>query len=513
MKLNRRGYIAVEIILASIVSITIAVFLIDITIRLVNRTDNNYIDTIFVSDKALLTKNIKEEIENDISNKGVIDSISCSNSNCNIIFNDRSSKELSIEGNKVTYGSYTKEVDKRLGGEVKVNSSISDDNKYIIINITFTNIFDDSDYSVIVPISNIESKCNEEITSTPIAEYITNLYKNASKSTVTNNSITYNYTSGESLMNDRLGGTTTSLDGGNIRYYGASPNNYIYFNCTDYSNQTSDTCELWRIIGVFDGRVKIIRNNPIGGYSWDTSDANINDGLGVNEWSQADLMKLLNPGYESELVGGSLYYNSKSGKCYRDASNSSTSCDFTSSGIKNDETKNKIATTTWYTGGYDIFGYNNPVYSNEIYKSERASSLFSGTTCSGGTCNDGITRKASWNGKVAVPYPSDYGYATDFDKCSKGLNEYDDSTNSYACRNNDWIYELFFNRAYKSHVHLLNPSNACSYHNWGVSNEGDVDSGWVNKNKLDVYPTLFLNSDEVRDECSDGTIDNPYRIK
>lgn len=119
MKLNRRGYIAVEIILASIVSITIAVFLIDITIRLVNRTDNNYIDTIFVSDKALLTKNIKEEIENDISNKGVIDSISCSNSKCSINFKD-GSKELSIEGNKVKYGSYTKEVDKRLGGVVKL---------------------------------------------------------------------------------------------------------------------------------------------------------------------------------------------------------------------------------------------------------------------------------------------------------------------------------------------------------------------------------------------------------
>ena len=506
MKLNRRGYVAIEVILASIVSITIAVFLIDITVRLVSRTDNNYTDTIFASDKALLTKNIKEEIENDISNKGVIDSISCSNFNCNITFNDRSSKELSIEGNTITYGSYTKEVDKRLGGEVKVNSSISDDKKYVTINITFTNIFDDSDYSVIVPISNIKPKCNEEITSTPIAEYISNLYKNASKSTVTNNSITYNYASSESLMNDRLGGTTTSLDGGNIRYYGASPNNYIYFNCTDYSNQTSDTCELWRIIGVFDGKVKIIRNNPIGGYSWDTSDANINDGLGVNEWSQADLMKLLNPGYESESVGGSLYYNSDKGNCYVERENKIGTCDFTNTGIKSDETKNKIATTTWYTGGYDIFFHDNPVYSNEIYGYERGATLVSSPS-------DGITRNASWNGKVAVPYPSDYGYATDFDKCSKCLNEYDDSTNSYACRNNDWIYELFFNRAYKSHVHLLNPSNADYDQNWGVINDGVVTSGWASMSPLDVYPTLFLNSDEVRDECSDGTIDNPYRIK
>ena len=60
--------------------------------------------------------------------------------------------------------------------------------------------------------------------------YITNLYENATKTTVTNNSITYQYDTKNSLMKDI---------GGNIRYYGASPNNYIYFNCSDYSNQSS----------------------------------------------------------------------------------------------------------------------------------------------------------------------------------------------------------------------------------------------------------------------------------
>ena len=97
------------------------------------------------------------------------------------------------------------------------------------------------------------------VLNTPLgnaAEYITNLYTNAEKATVTNNSITYNAAPSVSLMNDKLGGTTTDLDGGNIRYYGASPNNYIYFNSSDYSNQTSSTCETWRIIGVFDGKLK-----------------------------------------------------------------------------------------------------------------------------------------------------------------------------------------------------------------------------------------------------------------
>ena len=38
-----------------------------------------------------------------------------------------------------------------------------------------------------------------------------------------------------------------------IRYYGANPNNYVSFNN-----------ELWRIIGVIDGKIKIIRNESIG---------------------------------------------------------------------------------------------------------------------------------------------------------------------------------------------------------------------------------------------------------
>ena len=166
------------------------------------------------------------------------------------------------------------------------------------------------------------------------AEYITKLYTTASKTTATNSGITYNYaniydtdsddnTNG-GLMNDRLGGTTTSLDGGNIRYYGASPNNYIYFNCSDYSNQTSSTCETWRIIGVFNGKLKLIRGSQIGKYSWDNKNTTTGaeSNYGKNDWTTARLMKLLNPSdyytvdSNDNNLGQSLYYNSASGKCY-----------------------------------------------------------------------------------------------------------------------------------------------------------------------------------------------------
>ena len=385
-------------------------------------------------------------------------------------------------------------------GELSVNGGII---AIDIINNTSNNIsltigVSSRKNNIILPsyMKLISGDNKPEVTSTSIADYITNLYTNASKSTVTNNSITYNYAPSVSLMNDRLGGTTTSLDGGNIRYYGASPNNYIYFNCSDYNNQTSDTCELWRIIGVFDGKVKIMRNSIIGSYSWDTSKSTEDSGYGVNEWPEADLMKLLNPGYESETIGGSLYYNSKLGTCYSGQSNATSSCDFTTTGIKNDVTRSKIAEVTWNIGGWDAA----QIYSNQIYGYERENKVYSG-------------RSTTWTGKVALLYPSDYGYATDFNKCTQYLYNYNSSTDSYACRSNDWMYPIITNSS-NNEGWLLTPYSNISSQAWRVDVSGYVD--YHNYNVYNVYciaPTLFLNSTEtIYEDDADGTQDNPYKL-
>lgn len=61
------------------------------------------------------------------------------------------------------------------------------------------------------------------------------------------------------------------------------------------------------VAGNKSDRIKLINYELIGKYSWDSINFCVNSGKGVNEWSQADLMKLLNPGYESETIGGLLY--------------------------------------------------------------------------------------------------------------------------------------------------------------------------------------------------------------
>ena len=301
----------------------------------------------------------------------------------------------------------------------------------------------------------------------------------APNSTVTNNSITYQYDTKNSLMKDKAG---------NIRYYGASPNNYIYFNCSDYANQSSSTCETWRIIGVFEGKVKLIRGSQIGTYSWDNKNASTGaeTNYGKNDWTDARLMKLLNPGYESETTGGSLYYNSKSGTCYSGQNNVTTSCNFTSTGIKNDITRGLISDTTYYLGGWN----DNKIYSNQIYEYERGTKVYTG-------------RPTEWTGKIALAYPSDYGYAVDLSKCSQNLYNYDNST----CTSNNWMKTIIA----PNNGWLLTPFSGDADIAWFVSSSGYVNNYSSASSAGGVAPVLSLNS-ELAVKAGKGLSSAPYQL-
>ena len=346
---------------------------------------------------------------------------------------------------------------------------------------------------------SISVDCTASLQKEPTAaDTIISLYTSAAKVTATNNSITYNTAPSVSLMNDRLGGTTTSLDGGNIRYYGASPNNYIYFNCSDYSNQTSSTCETWRIIGVFDGKLKLIKSESIGAYSWDNKDTSTgaeND-TGKNDWTTARLMKLLNPSdyyvvdsNDNEL-GQSLYWNSASGKCYSGFQNAIVDCDFTSTGIKNDTTRNMIADVIWNLGGSDT----NKVYSNQMYEYERGTTVYTG-------------RPTIWTGKIALAYLSDYGYAVDLNECKdKALYDYD----SIPCELYNWIKAILGTSGFEW---LL----AVTYND--ATGVGFVRSSGVPYNngpaagEQKVVPVLYLSSElGIESGAGDGSSSNPYKL-
>lgn len=84
-------------------------------------------------------------------------------------------------------------------------------------------------------------------------------------------------------------------------FYGDNPNNFIYYNCKN--NDDIETCELWRIIGLFYNKetneynTKIIRNDSIGKYQFDYNLVN-NKNESTNNWDDSNLSKYLNEEYE-----------------------------------------------------------------------------------------------------------------------------------------------------------------------------------------------------------------------
>ena len=269
----------------------------------------------------------------------------------------------------------------------------------------------------------------------------------------------------------------------NLRYVGANPNNYLSFNG-----------ETWRIIGTFnvynvetnkyEKLVKIVRNDSLGEYSWDSSESTINSGWGINEWSQADLMTELNTDYISPSP------TSETTKWYNGWKNTKNGTYDYSKNIKSSWV-DKIANVRWNLGGYSI-----PLVSAlNMYNSERGTAHISNPS-------DGITRTNTWNGKIALMYPSDYGYASTDTTCRGDLSSYDSNYNGY-CKNENWLFN-------SANQWTLSPTSNDESSVFGVLSVGFVGSGSANFTS-GVRPALFLKSD-ISIVDGTGTQNNPYII-
>ncbi len=320
----------------------------------------------------------------------------------------------------------------------------------------------------------------------------------------------------------------------NIRYIGANPNNYVYFNCSDYNNQSDSTCEKWRIIGVFknmtksDGKkedlVKIVKDDSLGNISWDYKKNGVgtstND-YGSNDWTDSQLMMMLNPtdylksGYtiDNNIVkdnkGQAIYqnmgsyYNGTSGckpaEVASGADFSCTSIDFTSTGLKNDSTRNAIETVVWNLGGTADYHSSSNGLASHWYGYER------GTTVYGG-------RPTTWTGKIGLMYPSDYGYATaggattNRAAClAKKLYNWDGSGVS-DCKNNDYLYKSSY------YQWTLAPYSSYSYSVFRVGAGGYVDRDGANDTN-GVRPVAFLKSNISITDVGLGTAESPFQLK
>ena len=95
-KLNNKGYMLVEIILASVIAFGVAYFILDLVIKLKNKNDDLFVDTLARTDQAIITNTIMR----DIYNKNT--QFSCNNIPKSVDDNKFKYKETIIEVNKYT---------------------------------------------------------------------------------------------------------------------------------------------------------------------------------------------------------------------------------------------------------------------------------------------------------------------------------------------------------------------------------------------------------------------------
>ena len=255
-----------------------------------------------------------------------------------------------------------------------------------------------------------------------------------------------------------------------LRFAGGNVNNYVCFG------STATTCphdNLYRIIGVFDGKVKLIKYDIAGedilgaeprvfigfddypeykgkasflsAYPW-TGDYNVLN----NVWSESILnLNVLNGSYLNIL--GSYWTN-------------------------------KIATTTWKYGG----NYYQSIYSLTVKPAYQNEILYPYVN-------------KTHSAKIGLMYVNDYGYAASPENWKTSLVDYLSDLN----KNNNW---MFMGIPEWTITNRLN-SDASAF---TVGDDGSVLHGIIGNSNC-VRPVFFLNSNII---CTGGagTINNPYRI-
>ena len=228
------------------------------------------------------------------------------------------------------------------GGTISLNSSTLTDTR---ADFTFY-IYIDGNTENNANMMNKEFKATINVSASEgsntinAVQHITNLYLNNKDYTMQNGDVVYSIASSENLMMDKNGGITEEEDSGNLRYYGEYPKNYISFNCDAYPDTN---CEIWRIIGVFNGKLKIIRDEPI------STTAVPMDLAGTAYWKNTTIGKLLS---NVEPDCSAYWNNTLSESCSVIADihsyDSSFLTDLQNNYLKNSETKSMIASFPKY---------------------------------------------------------------------------------------------------------------------------------------------------------------------
>ena len=129
-----------------------------------------------------------------------------------------------------------------------------------------------------------------------------------------------------------------------------------------------------------------------------------------------------------------------------------------------------------------------------MYNAERGTAHISNPS-------DGTTRNNTWDGKIALIYPSDYGYASTDPSCRGNLYNCDNADS----KANNWL----FNGAYHW---TLSPHSGYASVVFSVYSGGLVGNGDA---RLTIWlrPVLLLKSDVVIAGGTGESVENAYTLE
>ncbi len=301
----------------------------------------------------------------------------------------------------------------------------------------------------------------------------------------------YTGTQGENGIYYHDASLTNGAGDNSYRYAGASSavNNYV---CFGSSEAPCPADNLYRIIGVFGDRVKLIKSD----YATSTL-------LGTDGDYKQAYTATFNKNYTSNYKGNNLAniagytWNYKNNTSINNAWGSNTwstsllnKTNLNTNFITNIGTEwaNKIDMTTWKVGGntWSNIGKQpaKTAYQNEVVKPEP------------GSKSNGETQL---NAKIGLMYASDYGFAAAPSAWTAKLENYEDA----AIKNVNWMYMGL-------HEWTISRNADTAYSVIYVSIYGDVNSTSAD-NEMGVRPVFYLSS-SVNYVSGNGSANDPILV-
>ena len=304
----------------------------------------------------------------------------------------------------------------------------------------------------------------------------------------------------------------TSDREGEWRYAGKNPDNYLSFNG-----------ELWRIIGVMPNM-----EYCTGTYTDST----------CSQTATGSLVKIIKNDSEGQMVwddGSSpIAYNSNENKAY--LLNNIVNRDVAASEIPSN------ASSNWYSSSLKYYLQNRTYSSSnnvavvnwklyglqcEVYSGFRNLSINQFYTAERNLDNNSYSYNSNptfWYGKIGLPYPSDYGYATFFEDSSVTRNSclsiqtIDWMSSSYMnkCLLNDWMVFTNITNSFSTSIVEQWTIVGCNNNNKALTMRGNnflFTYYYPWDDEFLIRPALYLKPDTLISGNHTGTYSDPYEIQ